>query len=81
MNVNRITYLPEVDTMQVGILFLLSHSSKDFLSKRARPIYSINRRVNRPAQILISHRADGPHSRSLDFLSSKPAHRVDGLFE
>ena len=60
------------------------YSYNDLLSKRACPIHSINRRViNRPAQILISHRADGPHSRSLDFLSSKtgPAHRVDGPFE
>ena len=43
----------------------------NLLSKWACPIYSIFRRVNRPAQILISHRADGPHSRLLYFLSSR----------
>ena len=50
----------------------------NLLSKWACPIYSILCRVNRPAQILISHRADGPHSRLLDFLSSRWAVHVNG---
>ena len=59
-------------------MVLLSHSPDNLLSKWACPIYSIFCRVNRPAQILISHRADGPHSRLLDFLSSRWAIRVNG---
>ena len=50
------------------------------LSKWACPIYSIFCRVNRPAQILISHRADGPHSRLLDFLSSRWARPIYSIF-
>ncbi len=77
---NRITYLTGVDIIQVGIWFLLSHSSEDLLSTQACPIYSINRRVNRPAQILISHRADGFHSRLLDFLSSRWTRPIYSIF-
>ncbi len=80
---DRLVYLCPIYTRLIYSIFCRvngneAHLLDNLSTKWDRPIYSIFCRVNRPAQILISHRADGPHSRLLNFLSSRWAVRVNG---